>query len=652
MSEEVAALQIRLEAITNKFERSWDRAERKVRSSASSMEKRVRRLDTRLSNVGSTAGRGLTRQGRANFINFGQQLQDVAVQAEQGTNAIRIFSQQGPQIFSVFGPVGVTLGILAATLGATASAFIDTSDASDDANDSISDMQSSLGQAESRFSGLIDAAVAYQDAIRAAGDESTETANKVVAATEREFQARKRLLNLDLVQARDDLQATRDRQAALVESLTELEQGVSTSDPAATRRGALGPGLDDPSLRRERLLEARPDSLTSSGLSVREQTQEAENLRREITRIGAESTITEGRLERMQEALSASFEDLASAEKSGGGGGGGRSRGGSGSTTRASRDAFGSSITRVMERIEALQLERQQIGLSDKASTELVAAFEREKLVRELINAAQKDGNEATEEEINLANALASETEALTLAIFDEAEAIESANEAAKKAKKDQEDLARSISTTADNFISAVQSAESFEDALKKIGLELLNLAANAVLGKGPLGGAFNDLIGVSADGLVGLIGSGSTAASTAALSSGAAASALPAGFAKGGAFSGGRVTPFATGGIVTGPTTFPMASGIGLMGEAGPEAIMPLSRGPGGKLGVVASGGGSPVVVNITNTSGSEITARQNGPNLEVMVEHAVAKSIGQGGRVHKAIRQSFQLSQPTTRR
>lgn len=69
-------------------------------------------------------------------------------------------------------------------------------------------------------------------------------------------------------------------------------------------------------------------------------------------------------------------------------------------------------------------------------------------------------------------------------------------------------------------------------------------------------------------------------------------------GFANGGVFSGGRVTPFATGGIVGGPTAFAMPTGLGVMGEAGPEAIMPLTRGPGGRLGVQAHGGGTTRIV------------------------------------------------------
>ena len=63
--------------------------------------------------------------------------------------------------------------------------------------------------------------------------------------------------------------------------------------------------------------------------------------------------------------------------------------------------------------------------------------------------------------------------------------------------------------------------------------------------------------------------------------------------FANGAPFSQGKVMPFAQGGVVTSATAFPMLGGTGLMGEAGPEAIMPLARGADGKLGVRGNGGG-----------------------------------------------------------
>ncbi|MBU9699353.1 phage tail tape measure protein [Rhodobacteraceae bacterium HSP-20] len=65
-------------------------------------------------------------------------------------------------------------------------------------------------------------------------------------------------------------------------------------------------------------------------------------------------------------------------------------------------------------------------------------------------------------------------------------------------------------------------------------------------------------------------------------------------GFAKGGVFAGGaELTAFARGGVVNRPTVFPFAKGVGLMGEAGPEAILPLRRGKGGRLGVEMNGDG-----------------------------------------------------------
>ncbi len=99
---------------------------------------------------------------------------------------------------------------------------------------------------------------------------------------------------------------------------------------------------------------------------------------------------------------------------------------------------------------------------------------------------------------------------------------------------------------------------------------------------------------------------------------------------ARGNVLSGGRVRPFAAGGIVNSPTMFAMRGGTGLMGEAGPEAIMPLARGADGKLGVRAGGGSSPVTVNmtvVTQDAGSFQRAQGQ-------VTAAVLRSLNRGGR------------------
>ena len=83
---------------------------------------------------------------------------------------------------------------------------------------------------------------------------------------------------------------------------------------------------------------------------------------------------------------------------------------------------------------------------------------------------------------------------------------------------------------------------------------------------------------------------------------------------AKGNVFAKNKIVPYAKGGIVDKPTIFPMAKGMGLMGEAGAEGVLPLKRGKDGKLGVISQGGGvSNVTVNV-DASGSSVEGDTNG--------------------------------------
>jgi lambda family phage tail tape measure protein len=104
---------------------------------------------------------------------------------------------------------------------------------------------------------------------------------------------------------------------------------------------------------------------------------------------------------------------------------------------------------------------------------------------------------------------------------------------------------------------------------------------------------------------------------------------------AHGGIFDHGNVVPFARGGVVHQPTFFPMARGMGLMGEAGPEAVVPLKRLPDGNLGVASSGGGSKVTVNVINNAGAKVTTEEKqdengGMNISVVID-AVEQAMAQ---------------------
>lgn len=106
-------------------------------------------------------------------------------------------------------------------------------------------------------------------------------------------------------------------------------------------------------------------------------------------------------------------------------------------------------------------------------------------------------------------------------------------------------------------------------------------------------------------------------------------------GNANGNAFVDGKVQKYAYGGVVSKPTIFPMANGIGLMGEAGAEAILPLRRGSNGKLGVQSSGGSiGNIVVNVDASGSSVAGDEQRGKELGRLISTAVQSELIQQKR------------------
>ena len=105
-------------------------------------------------------------------------------------------------------------------------------------------------------------------------------------------------------------------------------------------------------------------------------------------------------------------------------------------------------------------------------------------------------------------------------------------------------------------------------------------------------------------------------------------AGALP--FASGGVLSGGRAVPFASGGVVASPTYFPLRDGLGLAGERGAEAILPLARGPDGRLGVRAGPAPAAPAVTVNISTPDAESFRRS----EAQVAAALARAVARGRR------------------
>lgn len=139
-------------------------------------------------------------------------------------------------------------------------------------------------------------------------------------------------------------------------------------------------------------------------------------------------------------------------------------------------------------------------------------------------------------------------------------------------------------------FDGVVFDGDKLSDALRNVAGSMMKATYNAAMK--PVTNHFGGMLAQGVGGLVQGI--------------------LP--FADGAPFSQGRVMPFATGGVVSSTTPFGMRGGMGVMGEAGPEAIMPLARGPDGKLGVRGGGGGgASIVMNISTPDAQSFSRSQS---------------------------------------
>ena len=696
MNQDIAALQIRLEATTAKFERQLKRADDAMRKRTQSMSRSAQTLDRRLESVGDKFGVKLALRAGAAAVAIGAVAKAVTDVVRNGDKfkllearftAVTGSAERGAQAFqnvlSIVEETGVSIDdaassvsrftLAAESIGATdeevkqlTSNVIKLGQVGGASGQELSSGATQLAQAlaSGRLQGdelrsilenmpLVAKAIAdglnvSVGELRAMGSEGELTSRKVFDAM---------LSKTDEIEdAFQQLPVTLDRAAGQLAGswakfTAELDKSLGISEALVSTLQAANSALEELAENRRKIAEFenrinQPPPIDRATLTPADSggvsTANIERLgtAADFSEVNRKATEALARRAAMiaDDALAGLNNSAIPVGRPGSSSnpinlrsGGGRARRGGGSRSAAPRvdtDSAVRMVQSIQERVQALNEERGALGLAGQELERYRARLEASRIESDLAKLAARENTVVTDEQRQQIGALADEYLILAENLARERAEMESHAEAVELAAQKQEDLANSLEGVASKFIGAIQQADSFTDALKNIGLQLAELALQAALGKGPLGDVFNDLIGVSSGGIAGLF-SGTSSGGAAAASGGS--SFLPPGFARGG-----------------------VAKGMAIVGENGPELINVGS--PSRVFSNASSkhmiGNSAPVVVNISNTSGAEITAQQSGPNLEILVEQAVSRSISQGGRVNKAIRQSFQLGQPATRR
>jgi len=215
---------------------------------------------------------------------------------------------------------------------------------------------------------------------------------------------------------------------------------------------------------------------------------------------------------------------------------------------------------------------------------------------------------------ITLLGSEASANETVSRAVTAAGEAYDKATKAAAEAKDKTAEYGKAIASA---FDGAITSADSFLDALQNIALKIIELSAQGLFGQGSLGGLFNSLLGVTANGILGS----------------AATSGLP------GAIGGGAIKAWPARSSASGGAAGP---GPVLVGEAGPELLNMGSRGfvsPSNATRRLMSGGGGNGPVNVV------VTGATTNSELQSMIAIGIANGMRNAGRNVPKIQQNYQI-------
>tara|TARA_A100001391_G_scaffold50885_1_gene30946 strand:- start:26954 stop:29257 length:2304 start_codon:yes stop_codon:yes gene_type:complete len=639
---------------------------------------------TQAANINAAASRNSANAMRASSFqtaNLAAQFNDIGLMMASGQSPLLLALQQGTQVSQVIGPMGaagavkalgsaflsvispvslLTIGVIAAG----AAAFQYFSSVLTDGRDSsrvIEEQEDLIRSVAERWGDATPALKAYVDELERAQDAEDRQAAVGSAIDQAFADLRNQLPDLrgELANARVDLQDLGEEassisalQNAFDDFARGVEDGTATTEEldevlsilANTTGSTIVPSLvnlqsvlssvsaalaeasqraadfraDLPGIGSaiERGLGALAD--TSEFISEQQRlnslTAEQLDLEREIERVRSDASQTGAFLS--EEAATQIAKDRLAAEER---------RSELARLNRPSRSDEVSAYERVTksieEKIDALHIEQVAMGLGEEAALRFVTAME-------MVRAAEEDGVVVTAALLAEINALAGE--------FAAAEGV------AGRFADDAFDL-----------------AEELEDAFEGVGSGIVKAMRE---GGDVAGNVFDMLIdkawdfaaawadSVISDGIGALI-------SMVIPSAGGTASIVPN--ANGNVFGGDTLDAHRNQ-IVSSPTFFAFAKGaaLGVMGEAGEEAIMPLARNSSGQLGVHVANGNQAndnwrtqfnFEQNITPPSGFEMRSREEdtpgGKRQEIWFEEVVAGAISRPGPAQRAVRSTGRL-------
>jgi hypothetical protein len=624
-------LQIPIGVTERQYMRQLARIESATVRAAKKQETTFRRANQRVSQGFVRSNASANSFASGGLRNVGLQLSQVAQQAQAGGGVLRALAIQLPDLTLGFGTVGIAAGIAGGALLSFIASMTGGSEETAGLGERLTDVASKMDSLSNTVSTLVDLERQYETAIALRGSTQVEVSRKTVEALSNEITLRRSILNAEraelqvqLEQLRADVdQATRDFEARVraQQGLTEGQGGgreISQVEQAAISRR-----LAEETMRRIENERMAALELAAQNAQLQLLEAQAQSLNDAIE--GASDALVTGgdAAEQMVSALENAGMDGLVAD------------------AQALSENLGVSLGYALQ-IVALGSQARQIdptlggfeandprsaGFSDQSRdgyltdgipTRTVTNYRPPRTAGAGRSGGggggggQSQANDIMREGIQLTERLRTEQERYNdeLARVEELFAAGAiSQETYDRALLDLQDRLGGLQDVSGQvgqafdklFRGLFDGSANAADALQALGAELARLAAYDVL---------RSL-------LPGVFGSGGI---------------VPLPNAKGNAFSGGRVVPFARGGVVSRPTLFPMANGAGLMGEAGPEGILPLTR-INGRLGVEATGVGGSGGVIVNNYGPEPATARRTrGPDGREVIEVVVGDSIRSG--------------------